>query len=148
MIFVTGEEVIELGVGIATRRRDCDATVGMSLPPAIEALIAAQAPEIARLRAKVAELGRRLDLDSTTSSKPPSSDGLKKRARRSGSLRAQSGKASGGQWSHKGDTLKRVAEPDRMVRREAAACRHCRAALMASMRTGAERRRCSTCPGG
>ena len=53
----------------------------MSLPPEIEALIVAQAREIERLRAEVAELRRRLDLDSTTSSKPPSSDGLKKKRR-------------------------------------------------------------------
>ena len=78
----------------------------MSLPPEIEALIAAQAREIERLRAEVAELRRRLELDSTTSSKPPSSDGLKKKPRLSGSLRGQSGKASGGQPGHKGGTLK------------------------------------------
>lgn len=91
----------------------------MSLPPEIEALIAAQAREIERLRAEVAELRRRLDLDSTTSSKPPSSDGLKKKPRVLGSLRGRSGKASGGQPGHKGDTLKRVAAPDRVVRHEA-----------------------------
>ena len=51
----------------------------MSLPHEIEALIVAQAREIERLGAEVAELRRRLDLDSTTSSKPPSSDGLKKK---------------------------------------------------------------------
>ena len=51
---------------------------GMSFPREVEALIAAQAREIERLRAEVAQLRRRLGLDSTTSSKPPSSDGLKK----------------------------------------------------------------------
>jgi transposase len=112
----------------------------MSLPPEIEALIAAQAREIERLRAEVAELRRRLDLDSTTSSKPPSSDGLKKKPRVLGSLRGRSGKASGGQPGHKGDTLKRVAAPDRVVRHEAEVCRHCRSALTASMQTGMETR--------
>ena len=112
----------------------------MSFPPGIEALIAAQAREIERLRAEVAELRRRLDLDSTTSSKPPSSDGLKKKPRLLGSLREPTGKPSGGQPGHKGDTLKRVAAPDRVVRHEAQACRHCRAALTASMQTGMERR--------
>ena len=53
----------------------------MSFPPEVEALIAAQAREIERLRAEVAELRRRLDLDSSTSSKPPSSDGLRKKPR-------------------------------------------------------------------
>ena len=112
----------------------------MRFPPGIEALIAAQAREIERLRAEVAELRRRLDLDSTTSSKPPSSDGLKKKPRLLGSLREPTGKPSGGQPGHKGDTLKRVAAPDRVVRHEAQACRHCRAALTASMQTGMERR--------
>jgi transposase len=112
----------------------------MSLPPEIEALIAAQAREIERLRAEVGELRRRLNLDSTTSSKPPSSDGLKKKRRVLGSLRGQSGKASGGQPGHKGGTLKRVAEPDRVVRHEAEACRHCLSALTASMQTGMETR--------
>ena len=78
-------------------------------PPEIEALIVAQAREIERLRAEVAELRRRLDLDSTTSSKPPSSDGLKKKRRLLGSLRGRSGRPSGGQPGHKGDTLKRVS---------------------------------------
>ncbi len=92
----------------------------MSLPPEIEALIVAQAREIERLRAEVAELRRRLDLDSTTSSKPPSSDGLKKKRRLLGSLRGRSGRPSGGQPGHKGDTLKRVSNPDRVVRRDSA----------------------------
>jgi transposase len=112
----------------------------MTLPPEIEALIAAQAREIARLRAEVAELRRRLDLDSTTSSKPPLSDGLRKKPRVLGSLRGRSGKASGGQAGHEGGTLKRVATPDRIIQHEAATCRHCQAALAASMRTGVERR--------
>ena len=112
----------------------------MSLPPEIDALIAAQAREIERLRAEVAELRRRLNLDSTTSSKPPSSDGLKKKPRALASLRGRSGKASGGQVGHKGGTLKRVAAPDRVVRDEAEACRHCLSALTASMQTGMETR--------
>jgi transposase len=45
------------------------------------ALVAAQAAEIAALKAHIAELERRLGLNSTNSSKPPSSDGLKKPSR-------------------------------------------------------------------
>jgi transposase len=40
------------------------------------ALIAAQAAEIAALKALLAKLERRLGLNSSISSKPPSSDGL------------------------------------------------------------------------
>src|SRR3974390_1859274 len=80
--------------------------------------------ENAALRAEVSELRRRLDLDSSNSSKPPSSDGLKKKPRIPGSLRGRSGKTSGG----------------RVGRHGAEACRHCLAGLTASMERGVERR--------
>ena len=53
------------------------------------AVIAAQAAEIAALKARIAELERRLGLNSSNSGKPPSSDGLKKppRPARTQSLR-------------------------------------------------------------
>ena len=44
------------------------------------ALIKAQAAEIAALKARIAELERRLGLNSSNSGKPPSSDGLKNRS--------------------------------------------------------------------
>src|SRR5436190_20027635 len=62
---------------------------------------------ITSLQAEVAALKRRLGLDSSNSGKPPSSDGLKKPARVS-SLREPSGKASGGQKGHRGETLCQV----------------------------------------
>ena len=96
--------------------------------------------ENAGLRAEVAELRRRLDLDSSNSSKPPSSDGLKKKPRIPGSLRGRSGKPSGGQPGHKGDTLKQVEAPDRIERHPAEVCRHCFAGLTASMQTEIEKR--------
>ncbi len=65
---------------------------------------------------------------------------MKKKPRIPGSLRGRSGKTSGGQPGHKGDTLRRVATPDRIVRHEAQACRHCGTGLTASMQTGAETR--------
>jgi transposase len=92
------------------------------------------------LQAENAALRRRLDLDSSTSSKPPSSDGLKKKPRIPGSLRGRSGKTSGGQEGHRGDTLRQVETPDRVVRHEAPTCRHCLAGLTASMQRGVERR--------
>ncbi len=92
------------------------------------------------LQAENADLRRRLDLDSSTSSKPPSSDGLKKKPRIPGSLRGRSDKKSGGQAGHKGDTLRQVETPDRVVRHEAQACRLCLAGLTVSMQRDVERR--------
>ena len=100
---------------------------------------ALQADNVA-LRAEVAELRRRVGLDSSNSSKPPSSDGLKKKPRVSGSLRGRSGKKSGGQAGHKGDTLKQVEAPDRVERHTASVCLRCCASLTAAMQTGAEKR--------
>jgi Family of unknown function (DUF6444) len=68
----------------------------MSLPAEFEELIASLKRQIAALQAEVADLRRQLGQDSSNSSKPPSSDGLKKKPRIAGSLRGRSGKASGG----------------------------------------------------
>ena len=105
-----------------------------------EELIASLKREIEVLRAENAELRRRLGLDSSNSSKPPSSDGLKKKPRIFGSLRTRSGKPSGGQKGHRGDTLRQVADPDRIVEHAATVCRHCCAGLGAGSVVGAEKR--------
>jgi len=58
--------------------------------------MAALRQENASLKQQVAELRRQLDKNSSNSSKPPSSDGLKKPPRVCKSLRGRSGKTSGG----------------------------------------------------
>jgi transposase len=99
------------------------------------ALIRAQAAEIAVLKARVAELERRLGLNSTNSGKPPSSDGLKKLPRVR-SLREPSGKKPGGQKGHKGETLRQVAEPDSVVDHFPSSCTVCGAAVSPAMSVG------------
>jgi len=67
---------------------------------------------ILALEAKVREFAGRLALDSSNSSKPPSSDGLKKEpAPRS--LRTASARKPGGQPGHSGRTLEQAKTPDR-----------------------------------
>ncbi len=96
--------------------------------------------ENAALRQQVADLRRQLDKNSSNSSKPPSSDGLKKPPRVFKSLRGRSGKKSGGQAGHNGDTLRPTDKPDRIERHAATTCRHCEACLTEAMATGEARR--------
>ena len=126
----------------------------MDEPPALSALIdtlrdavdvlreqnTALFQENAALRQQVAGLRRQLDKNSCNSSKPPSSDGLKKPPRVFKSLRGRSGKKSGGQVGHKGDTLHPTDKPDRIERHATTTCRHCEACLTDAMVTGEERR--------
>ena len=63
---------------------------------------------------RIAELERRLGLNSSKSGKPPSSDGLKKPVRVR-SLRQASGRKPGGQRGHPGETLRRSETPDTIV---------------------------------
>jgi transposase len=112
----------------------------MVLPAEIEALVASLRAEMAALRAEVADLRRQLGRDSSNSSQPPSSDGLRKKPRIGGSLRGHSGKTSGGQTGHKGGTLRQVADPDSVVGHAARACDHCGRPLEAGSAIGVEKR--------
>ena len=92
------------------------------------ALIGALRAENAALKARIAELERRLGLNSSNSGKPPSSDGLNK-AVRVNSLRERSGKKPGGQKGHKGETLRQVTDPNEVVDHYPSACSMCGASL-------------------
>ena len=81
--------------------------------------------ENAALLARVAELERRLGLNSSNSSKPPSSDGLSKKPPRTRSLRERSKKPAGGQKGHPGKTLCVADNPDHTVDHLPAHCAYC-----------------------
>lgn len=91
--------------------------------------IATLVEQNARLVERVRELEGRLAKDSHTSSKPPSSDGLKRQLPRTRRLRRASGKRSGGQLGHRGETLHLVAEPDVVEAHRPAVCATCQAPL-------------------
>ena len=78
---------------------------------------------------RVRELEARLAKDSHNSGKPPSSDGLKRQLPRTRSLRRVSGKRSGGQLGHPGETLALVAEPDVVAEHRPSVCATCQQVL-------------------
>jgi len=91
---------------------------------ALEALLSTREKEIGILKAHIAALEKRLCLNSSNSSKPPSSDGLGKKPRTQ-SLRNKGKKPSGGQKGHKGHNLSQVAAPNEVVNHKAHACPNC-----------------------
>jgi transposase len=97
----------------------------------LEKQVAAQAVTIQKLRDELAK-------NSSNSSKPPSSDGLKKPRTRS--LRQKGQRPLGGQPGHKGNTLKMVAEPDHIEPHPVINCPHCQIDLSAIEATGHEKR--------
>jgi len=90
----------------------------------LELIVAAQARRIDELLARIDELERRLALNSSNSSKPPSSDGLRKKGKNR-SLREVDGNKFGGQIGHKGDTLKQTDNPDISIYYDVEKCSAC-----------------------
>ena len=90
-------------------------------------IIKAQQEEIAFLKQEIAELKKRLGLDSSNSSKPPSVDGLGKKPRTM-SLRS-SKNPYGGQAGHMGKTLEPVENPDKIEVHKVDVCWSCQTDL-------------------
>lgn len=79
---------------------------------------------ILQLLERIEKLEQQLNKDSHNSSKPPSSDGLRKK-KRTRSQRKRSGKKSGGQEGHKGSTLEMTDTPDHVVKLRVKRCACC-----------------------
>lgn len=94
-----------------------------------------QAKRIEQLEKRVHELERQLGQNSHNSSKPPSSDGLRKPT----NLRTPGGK-KGAPKGHDGTTLRFVDEPDEFVIHTCSTCSACAASLNAVESRGYEKR--------
>lgn len=108
-----------------------------ALPESIRSYIRYLEGRIQQLETHVHELTARLSKDSSNSSKPPSSDGLKRKPK---SLRKQSGKKPGGQNGHVGKGLAQVSNPDVIVTHTPASCAGCGSNLSNVNGTTAEQR--------
>ena len=99
-----------------------------------EAAYLKQCEVITALEQRIEALERQVSLNSKTSSRPPSSDGLKKppAQKRTQSLRGKSDRKSGGQPGHKGKTLRQTATPDHVINHYPEVCGACGSALMTS----------------
>jgi transposase len=97
--------------------------------------VAYQARRIEQLEQRVHELERQLGQNSNNSSKPPSSDGLRKPT----NLRTSGGK-KGAPNGHKGHTLQFAENPDEIVTHPLATCGQCSASLDTVMSITYEKR--------
>ena len=79
---------------------------------------------LAQCEEKLADLMRRLGLNSTNSSKPPAAEGLAKPPRTQ-STRGKGKNPSGGQPGHKGHTLEQVLVPDHVIVYDVSVCTVC-----------------------
>ena len=87
---------------------------------------------------RVRHLEESLAKDSHNSSKPPSSDGLNKPKPKS--LRSPSGRSTGGQPGHSGQTLRMVERPDHTVSHPVNQCEGCGSSLTEQQPDRVERR--------
>ncbi len=92
------------------------------------------------LAERIQNLEDQLAKNSRNSGKPPSSDGYDQPAPRPKSLRKRSGRKSGGQRGHPGETLKVVEKPDIIKVHRVHECQHCGQSLQRRKAMGHEKR--------
>jgi transposase len=88
----------------------------------------------------IQKLEDQLAKNSSNSGKPPSSDGYNQPGPRPKSLRKRSGRKSGGQPGHPGETLKAVEKPDFIKVHRVQECQHCGQSLERRKAIGHEKR--------
>lgn len=94
-----------------------------SHPEALVDIILALQERLAQLEQRIKELEAQVAKNSQNSNKPPASDGLSKPNPKS--LRTPSGRKSGGQPGHPGQTLQRVKNPDHIQIHPVEVCPQC-----------------------
>src|SRR5215471_16418655 len=92
----------------------------------LRAQLAEAYQQISQLAERLQRVEGQLARDSHNSSKPPSSDGPRRKPR---SQRQRSEKPTGGQPGHTGHTLLQVASPDEVVRPRPLVCTQCQQSL-------------------
>jgi transposase len=92
-------------------------------------LIAELTAQVGRLSARVEDLERQARRDSSTSSRPPSSDSPYKKKPRDRSLRERGKRQPGKQPGRPGTTMRLVDDPDERLECPSAKCRGCGAGL-------------------
>jgi transposase len=109
----------------------------------LRALLAEAYQQINQLAERVQGVEGQLVKDSHNSSKPPSSDGPRRKPRRQ---RHRSEKQTGGQPGHPGHTLMQVSSPDEVVHYRPKLCAHCQQPLEGSAGQIKERRQVHDLP--
>lgn len=105
--------------------RDQLLNIAKTNPEALVDIILALQEQVQILTQRVKQLEEHTNKNSRNSSKPPSSDGLKKPKPAPKSLRKRSGKKRGGQKGHKGHTLEKAEEPDHVIPLSVTSCSCC-----------------------
>jgi transposase len=116
----------EHNIGMEPLRIPSEAEIRAAHREGEEAVVKLFHETLGKMAERLQRLEDQIVKNSGNSSKPPSSDGLKKKPK---SLRQSSGKKSGGQPGHPGHTLKAVSSPDHVQVHRVKRCHHCQANL-------------------